>query len=333
MMDEINWGIIGCGDVAERKSGPAFQQVENSNLVAVMRRNAAKAADFAARHKVPKWYSSSDALLNDPEVNAVYVATPPSTHEAYAIAALEAGKHVYLEKPMAVDSESADRILKKASKSLGRIVIAHYRRELLPFKKVKELLEAGSIGQLLFADIKVVQTHQSGIIAASEANWRINPEVSGGGLFHDLAPHQLDLMLHYFGAAEEAVGFSLNQTNTSAADDFVSGIIKFRNNVCFRGLWSFAASHYEETDKCEIVGTQGKISFSFFGDAEVVLWQQGNKQVFRFPEPAYIQEPMIEKAVGYFLNKNPNPCPVEDGVKVMQLLDAFTEKRKYNVEE
>lgn len=332
-MEEINWGIIGCGDVAERKSGPAFQRVENSNLVAVMRRNAAKAADFAARHKVPKWYSSSDALLNDPEVNAVYVATPPSTHEAYAIAALEAGKHVYLEKPMAIDSESAGRILEKANESPGRVVIAHYRRALPPFKKVKELLDAGSIGQPMFADIKVVQPRQSDIIASSETNWRVNPEVSGGGLFHDLAPHQLDLMLHYFGAVEEAAGFSLNQAKISASDDFVSGIVKFRNKVCFRGVWSFAAAHCEEEDMCEIVGTQGKLSFSFFGAGEVVLYQQEKKQTFRFPAPAYVQEPMIEKAVGHFLNKNTNPCPVEDGVKVTQLMDAFTEKRRYTAEE
>lgn len=331
-MEEINWGIIGCGDVAERKSGPAFQQVEDSNLAAVMRRDATKAADFAARHRVPKWYSSGEALLNDPEVNAVYVATPPSTHEAYAIAALEAGKHVYLEKPMAMDSESAVRILEKAGKSRGRIVIAHYRRELPLFRKVKELLKAGSIGQPIFADIKVVQPRQPGIVAASETNWRIDPEVSGGGLFHDLAPHQLDLMLHYFGAVEDAVGFSLNQAKISNSDDFVSGIIKFRNNICFRGLWSFAAAHCEQTDACEIVGTEGKISFSFFGGAEVVLWQHGNTQTFRFQEPSYVQEPMIGKVVGYFLGKNPNPCPVEDGVEVMRLLDVFAQKKKYAAE-
>src|SRR4051812_958457 len=100
-MKKINWGIIGCGDVTELKSGPAFNKVTNSSLIAVMRRNAAKAKDYALRHNVPKWHNDANKLINDLEVNAIYIATPPSSHEAYALAAINAGKPVYVEKPMA----------------------------------------------------------------------------------------------------------------------------------------------------------------------------------------------------------------------------------------
>src|SRR5215510_6182093 len=114
-MKKIKWGIIGCGDVTEVKSGPAFNKVKNSELVAVMRRNAEKAKDYAQRHGVPKWYSDASALVNDPDVNAIYVATPPSSHEEYTIAAIKTGKPVYVEKPMSVDGASACRMAHYAS--------------------------------------------------------------------------------------------------------------------------------------------------------------------------------------------------------------------------
>ena len=98
---EIAWGIIGVGDVCEIKSGPAFNSIEGSKLVAVMRRNAALAQDYAQRHSVPKWYDDADALINDPEINAIYIATPPDTHQFYTLKAAKAHKIVYVEKPMA----------------------------------------------------------------------------------------------------------------------------------------------------------------------------------------------------------------------------------------
>ena len=107
----VRWGIIGCGNVTEVKSGPAFQKAERSNLVAVMRRDGAKARDYAQRHGVPRWYDDAQALINDAEVDAVYVATPPSTHKLYALMAIAAGKPVYVEKPMAMDAAECEAII------------------------------------------------------------------------------------------------------------------------------------------------------------------------------------------------------------------------------
>src|SRR5678815_5720643 len=92
----VNWGIIGCGDVCEVKSGPAFNKVPNSRLVAVMRRDMSKAQDYAHRHNVPKAYNDASALINDPGINAIYIATPPSSHEEFTIQSLRAGKPIYL---------------------------------------------------------------------------------------------------------------------------------------------------------------------------------------------------------------------------------------------
>src|SRR6059058_2009766 len=116
-LEEVRWGIIGCGDVTEVKSGPALSLVPHSRLVAVMRRNAEKARDYAHRHCVPKWYADAEELINDPEVNAIYIATPPSSHEEYALRALKVGKPVYLEKPMSLNAASARRIASAAKNS------------------------------------------------------------------------------------------------------------------------------------------------------------------------------------------------------------------------
>lgn len=325
--NDIRWGLIGCGDVVEKKSGPAFHRVPNSSLLAVMRRNLNKAADFALRFDVPKYYGDAQLLIDDPEIHAVYVATPPSTHEAYAIAALRAGKHVYLEKPMAMNSQGAKRILHAASCNSGKLVVAHYRRELPAFIKVKRLLEEGRIGRPLIADIRILQPVKSDIVAITEANWRLNPTIAGGGLFHDLAPHHLDLMLHFFGEVDTTAGHAFNQVRLSEADDLVAGLIKFKNGVSFNGLWAFAVPAKEAMDSCEIIGAKGKIFFSFFGN-QVSLSNDEGDETFVFQNPEFVQQPMIAKVVQYFLGRGKNPCSATDAVKVMEVMDAFTTKRR-----
>ena len=216
-MDTINWGIIGAGDVAEVKSGPAFQKVENSNLIAVMRRNAEKAKDFAERHKVPFWYDSIDDLLANKEINAVYIATPPSTHLEIAKKCLAAKKLIYLEKPMTLNAEEASALNKIVSKN-DTIVVAHYRRKLLPFLKVKELIDSNIIGDIIFADIQILQSNENDIITKTEDHWRLKPAISGGGYFNDIAPHQIDLMYYYFGEIENSTGFSHSSKNNKVDD-------------------------------------------------------------------------------------------------------------------
>ena len=197
-MHKINWGIIGCGDVTEIKSGPAFNKVNNSALVAVMRRDAAKAADYARRHEVPKWYDDANLLINDPEVNAIYIATPPSSHESYTLAAIEAGKPVYVEKPMAMNQATALSMVEAAARKNIKLSVAHYRRAWPMFKQVKQWLDEKLIGDPLFVRLdyhKLELTPDE--LQTTRISWRIDPAIAGGGLFNDFAPHQLDLMYHF----------------------------------------------------------------------------------------------------------------------------------------
>ncbi|WP_397364525.1 Gfo/Idh/MocA family protein [Olleya sp. R77988] len=320
-METIKWGIIGCGDVAEVKSGPAFQKVANSELVAVMRRNTAKAKDFAKRHHVPFYYDSVDAIINHPEINALYIATPPSSHLEIARKCLAADKFVYLEKPMTLNVNEAIELEKIVSEN-DKIVIAHYRRNLPAFQKVKELLDENSIGKVLFADIRIFQSANPTIITKIEDHWRLKPEISGGGYFNDIAPHQIDLMRLYFGTIKSAKGFAIS-TKNNKIEDVVNGIMEFENGIQFRGIWNFIASAKDEKDECIIYGENGTITFSFYGE-QVFLNTVDKSQIFSFKNPKHLQQPLIEQTVNYFLGKQDNPCSAHEGLRVMEIIDAFT---------
>ncbi|RDC58109.1 gfo/Idh/MocA family oxidoreductase [Pedobacter chinensis] len=324
-MDKIKWGIIGCGDVTEVKSGPAFNKVPNSSLVAVMRRDAIKAADYAKRHGVPKWYNDADALINDPEINAIYIATPPLQHEEYTIKALAAGKPVYVEKPMALNSAAAKRMVAAANKYNVKLSVAHYRREQPLFIKIKDLLENKIIGDIRFIDLRMLQSEKTDLIAKSDYNWRLDPGIAGGGLFHDLAPHQLDLMLYFFGKVKNFHGVSLSQATDREVDDLVTGHILFEKGIIFNGTWCFTVADGEQQDVCNIYGSKGKISFPMFGH-QIKLTVNTIVETLDFLPIEHVEQPMIEKVVAYFLNQADNPCSGEEAIKTMELLDGFTYK-------
>lgn len=322
-MDKINWGIIGCGDVTEIKSGPAFTKAPNSRLVAVMRRNADKAADYAMRHKVPRWYNDAEKLINDPDVNAIYIATPPSSHQQYALAAIEAGKPVYVEKPMSLNYESAKNIAEAADAKNVKLVVAHYRRQWPLFKKLKELVDANAIGDVRLVRLALYKTAFTKEQLSNESqSWRVDPAIAGGGLFHDLAPHQLDILYHIFGPAKKITAIAFNQAGDYTADDMVAGTILFENDIVFSGAWCF--NGYEQSDHCEIIGSNGKISFSFFDGGGIELMSNNIKTVFDFDPLQHVQQPMIEKTVQYFLGNGINPCMGADGAEIMRWIDMFT---------
>lgn len=324
---ELRWGIIGCGNVTEKKSGPAFNKVPDSSLLAVMRRDRNKAKDYAARHQVPKWYDDAYELINDPEVNAVYIATPPDVHETYAIAALQAGKPVYVEKPMAITTASCYRMQDAANSTHGKLTVAHYRRGLPMFRKIRSLLEEQIIGDIRTVRISMLQQYNPDIVASTEINWRVNPDIAGAGYFYDLAPHQLDLVVHFFGSPAEAFGIGVNQAGLYTAEDAVIGAMRLPGNVLFTGQWSYTTGENTEEDLFEIIGSKGRIRFPVFGHTVAVL-ANGKENILSFEPPMHIQQPMIERAVQYFLDKEPNPCSAADAIESMKLMECFAYGKK-----
>jgi predicted dehydrogenase len=304
-MKEIRWGIIGCGNVTEVKSGPGFQKATGSRLVAVIRRDGALAKDYAERHQVPRWYDDADVLIKDKEVDAIYVATPPSSHKMFAIAAAEAGKPVYVEKPMAMNDAECQEMVCACEAAGVPLFVAYYRRALPRFLKVKELLESGAIGKICF--VSVTQVQPAPKLSGGELPWRLQPQLSGGGLFLDLASHTLDLLDFLLGPIAEVKGHASNQSNLYAAEDIVSGSWVCETGIQGMGTWCF--SGYRAYERNEIVGTKGKIVFSTFADDPVQLVRADGEEQWDIAHPAHIQQPLIQTITDELLGRPGAACP------------------------
>lgn len=329
MQKTIRWGIIGCGDVTEKKSGPGFQKAKNSELIAVMRRTSEKAEDYARRHKVPKWYDDADKLINDPEIDAVYIATPPETHKYYTLRVSAVGKPVYVEKPMARSFKECQDMISACEKNQVPLFCAYYRRSLPKFLKVKELLESGIIGDPRSIRVVLSQMPQADQYGTDSPPWRVIPQISGGGFFFDLASHTLDLLDFYFGPISSACGHAENQMNSYSAEDIVSASFVFENGIVGNGLWCFT-SNIEE-DLVEIVGQNGKIVFSTFS-LEPITIHAKNKQVsIKIDHPEHIQQPHIQSIIDELLGVGKCPSHGETAARTSRVMDQITEKWRTSI--
>jgi predicted dehydrogenase len=292
-MKTIRWGIIGCGNVTEVKSGPGFQKAQHSALVAVMRRDRTLAEDYARRHSVPRWYDDAQALIDDPDVDAVYIATPPYANKDYTLAAAAAGKPVYVEKPMALNHAECEAMVGACAEAGVPLFVAYYRRALPRFLKVKELLDTGAIGSVRTVTITFLRKARS--YDPSNLPWRVIPALAGGGHFVDLAAHTLDYLDYFLGPIRNASGYASNQAGHYPAEDVVAGSFEFAAGIYGTGLWSFAS--FEAVDRTEIIGDRGRITFASFAEEPVTLVTAAGEQRFDIPHPAHVQQPLIQSMV------------------------------------
>ncbi|HXE66932.1 MAG TPA: Gfo/Idh/MocA family oxidoreductase [Rhodanobacteraceae bacterium] len=293
---DLRWGIIGCGNVTEVKSGPAFRKAAHSTLVAVMRRDAAKARDYAQRHGVPRWYDDAAALVADAEVDAVYVATPPSTHKHYALMGIAAGKPVYVEKPMAMDSSECGEIVRAARTAGVPVFVAYYRRALPRFAKVRELLfDERAIGNPRAVHAVYAKPHHPRYDDPQGSHWHVRPEISGGGLFVDVGCHTLDILDWLFGPIVRVDGQASNQRGSYAAEDSVAMSFAFGNGMPGTGLWIFDS--LQRQDSIEVIGDAGRLSLAIFGDGPIRLENAAGVRELHVGNPPHIQQPLIETIV------------------------------------
>jgi predicted dehydrogenase len=320
-MRTIRWGIVGCGDVTEVKSGPGFQKAAHSNLVAVMRRSGELARDYAQRHNVPRWYDSAAALINDPEVDAVYVATPPSSHKEYALMSAQAGKAVYVEKPMALNFAECEEMISACRSASVPLLVAYYRRALPRFLKIKDLVDSGAIGTVRFVNITFYQPVASEDLDSQKLRWRVRPEVGGGGHFVDLASHMLDFLDYVFGPVAAVHGFASNQAGKYPAEDIVTGTFIFESGAHGVGTWCFTAS--EKIDLTEIVGSEGKISYSTFDASPVRLTTAAGVTEFPFEYPPHIAQPLIQTVVDALIGAGKCPSTGESAARTSWVMDRM----------
>lgn len=297
-MKEIKWGFIGCGDVAEYKSGPAFNEVAGSRVVAVMSRRESHARSYAQRHHIGRWYTDAQELIDDPEVNAVYVATPPSSHATYAIMAMRTGKPVYVEKPLAATYEDCVRINRVSEQTGVPCYVAYYRRYMPYFQRVREIVEGGTIGKVLNVQIRFsCPPRPEDHAEDGQLPWRLQADIAGGGYFYDMAAHQLDLLQDMFGVITRAHGYCSNRGGLYQVEDTVTAAFQFEGGLNGSGSWCFVGHESASEDRIEIIGDRGMLCFSVFSFDPIHLHLSDGMQTFDIPSPRYVQQPIVQRVV------------------------------------
>lgn len=316
----IRWGIIGCGNVTEVKSGPAYQNTEGFELAAVMRRDAEKAADYAKRHGVPRFYSNADELIFDEAVDAVYIATPPDSHKYYGLRVAQAGKPCCIEKPMAPSYEDSLEIFKAFEEKNIPLFIAYYRRSLPRFDQIGLWLKEEAIGTVRHIKWHLSQP-PSELDKNGEYNWRTDANVAPGGYFDDLASHGLDLFTYFLGEIEEVKGIAINQQGLYTAKDSVTACWLHKNGVTGEGSWNFGG--FQQEDSVEIIGSEGKIRFSIFHENPVVLERNKGKKVLDIAHPQHIQEFHVANIKDHLLGKKVHPSLGGSGLHTSWVMDKI----------
>ena len=321
-MKQINWGFIGCGEVTEKKSGPAFNEVEGSQVVAVMSRSENKARSYAERHHVRKWYTDASELIEDPDVNAVYIATPPSSHATFAIMAMRAGKPCYIEKPLAASYNDCIRINRISEQTGVPCFVAYYRRYLPYFQKVKEIIESGTIGNVVNVQVRFsVPLRDLDFQSGKEMPWRLQPDIAGGGYFYDLAPHQIDLLQNLFGVITRAHGYPANRAHLYQAEDTLSACFFFESGIPGSGSWCFVGHESAKEDCIEVIGEKGSLSFSVFTYQPIEVITSEGKNSITVPNPPYVQLPLIKSVIEHLQGIGKCDCTSVSATAVNWVLD------------
>ncbi len=299
----------------------------NSEVVAVMRRSADKAADFASRHGIATWYDNASALINDPQVNAIYIATPPDSHRDLALLAAEAGKPTYVEKPMARTTAECEEMVRVFEEKNIPLYVAYYRRTLPNFLAIKKQIEEGAIGKVRTVHIEMIKPLEPAVVAQSATNWRVRPEQAGGGYFYDLASHQLDYLDFLLGPIQQATGISVNQAGQYPADDMTVGSFLFPDHVVGSGSWCFTASDHSDTDLTTITGSKGSIRYSTFDNAKVYLTNHEGTKELDFVQPQHIQQHLIEQIVGDLLGTATCVSTGKSAARTNWVMDEITKSQ------
>jgi predicted dehydrogenase len=317
-MKTIRWGIIGCGDVTEVKSGPGFAKADNSTLTAVMRRNGRLAEDYARRHGVPRWHDDAQKIIEADDIDAVYIATRPDSHRDYTLRCAAAGKAVYVEKPMAMTHAECQEMIAACRAHGVPLFVAYYRRAMPYMLKVKELIDSGSIGRVCG-----VATRHMGRLELIDGKlpWRVDPAFGTGGIFFDLVCHNLDILDFFFGPIVETHGYAGNLAGAYRVEDTVAASFVFANGVRGSGTWCFVTDRdYEST---EIIGTEGTIEYHPFTFDPIRLTQSGTTTEFPIAKPAHVQQPLIQTIVDELTGTGTCPSHGESGARTSKVMEQI----------
>jgi predicted dehydrogenase len=249
----------------------------------------------------------------------------------YALRVIEAGKPVYIEKPMALNYSECEIINNAAAKKGVPVFVAYYRRTLPGFLTIKDIIDSGSIGKVLFVKIELFK-YPSREEQEGNLPWRVIPEISGGGHFFDLACHQLDYLDYVFGPVQEVKSVVKSQAGLYNAEDFVSAEFVFPGNVVASGIWSFAVSPESSRDSLEIIGTKGSINSSTFSFEPITLRTSRGIQTFTNERPENVQYYLISSIVRSILTKSASPSTGETAARTSRVMDEVVKDYYRNLQ-
>lgn len=307
MGDQIGWGLIGCGDIARKRVAPALRDLASSDLVAINRARPELAEDFAREFGARRWYADWRELLRDPEVDAVYIATPVDLHAAQTIAAAEAGKHVLCEKPMAISSAEADLMIAACRANDVKLGIAYYRHFYPVIRRMKELIESGEIGQPVLAQINAFEMFNPP--PGGDRYWLLEPDRSGGGPMMDFGCHRIEVLLNLMGpvaaaaCAHAAVTFERQVEDTSLAN------FRFERG----GVATLAVTHaaWESQDTLDLFGRLGSLHVPVLNRGELIVTTAAGTRTEHHPPHHNIHQPSLEDFVAAIREDRP---PSVDGL-------------------
>jgi predicted dehydrogenase len=283
-----------------------------------MRRDADKAEDFARRHGVPRAYGTVAGLLADPDVDAVYVATTPSSHHAIALEVAASGKPCLMEKPMAMSHTQCLDMIDAFDTASTPLWVAYYRRALPRFRLVRRLMADNAIGRLTSVHIEIAEPLAT---EARAATWRFNPLIAGAGLFFDLASHCVDLVDFLAGPIADASGYSSNTGGRYAAGDVTSAAFACGDGVTGTGSWNFNAPAL--LDRMRLVGSTGTIVTPVLGDGDVLVTAGGETITHAVRNPPHVHQPLIQTVVDELCGLGTSPSPASSGARASWVLDRI----------
>lgn len=312
--------MIGCGAVTEVKSGPAYQNTPGIELVAVTRRDLVKAHDYADRHGVKRVFESASDLINSPDIDAVYIATPPDSHKSLALQVAAAGKACCIEKPLAPTLLESEQIVDAFKAANVPLFVAYYRRSLPRFNKVKQLIDEGAIGAVRHVNWHLSKAPNEADLSGAY-NWRTDNKIARGGYFDDLASHGLDLIAYLLGNYNLVQGVATNQQQLYSAYDAVTASWLHDNGVTGTASWNFASS--SRHDRVTLYGSTGELRFSVFDEHAITLNNEHGEAQFTIENPVHIQQYHVKNMANSLLSNDIHPSTGESALHTSWVMEQI----------
>ena len=318
-MKKVKWGLVGCGDISQKRVAPAMRDLENHSIRGISRKQKDKLEEFAAEFGARECFSSAEDLIACPDIDAVYLATPVNLHCRHTILALESGKHVLCEKPMAMNVEECNRMVDAAKQNGKLLGIAYYRRFYPAVLKIKELIAEGKIGKLVMA--RALACEFWSFPEDSPLHWHIVPEQSGGGPLMDFGSHRIDIILDIMGGIREVAAFTDKLYFEHDVED--SALLILRHESGAHSTINAYHSIGHPCDELEVFGSEGRITIPVLNEGDVHFYRN-NKLVEKIPCPpnANLHLPLVEDFGNAIIEGRPPRITGETGRLTSVVMEA-----------